>query len=132
MRVVRAQEEQHDRHAEQEFLGRRVLGSVVDLFPHVQVVVCPSIEFKRHSSNVVEHEVRSSHVRDVRQRPGCLLRHARHDVVEDLETHDENEVNRPCSCSNADNKQMSAFMTVKLRVPGHSSVSGTAPTHLWR
>lgn len=96
MRVVRAEEEQHDRDAEQELLGGRVLGSVVDLLPHVQIVVCPSVKFKRHSSNVVEHEVRSSHVRDVRQCPRCLLRHAWHDIVEDLETHDEDEVDCPC------------------------------------
>lgn len=113
MRVVCAEKEQHDRHAEQELLGGCVLGSVVDLFPHVQVVVCPGVKFERDSSNVVEHEVRSSHVRDVRQSPGCLLRHTRHDIVEDLETHDEDEVDCPCPCLDVSNKRMSAFSSTK-------------------
>lgn len=57
MRIVRAEEEQHDRHAKQELLGGCVLGPVVDLLPHVQVVVGPGVKFERHSSDVMEHEV---------------------------------------------------------------------------
>lgn len=57
MRVVRAQQKQHDRHAQQELLGGCVLIPVVDLLPHVQIVVGAGVEFKGHSPHPVEHQV---------------------------------------------------------------------------
>lgn len=97
MRVVRAEEEQHDGDAEEELLGRRVLGSVVDLLPHVQVVVRPAVELEGHTPDVVEHDVGAHHVGDVGQGPGRLLRHAGHDVVDDFEGDNQNEVDGPCT-----------------------------------
>ena len=90
MCVMRAQEEQHDGHAKQEFLGRCVLCAVIDLLPHVQVVVGPPVELEWHAADVVEHDVGTDHVRDVGQCPRRLLRNTGHDVVEDFEAHDEN------------------------------------------
>lgn len=65
IRVVRADEEQHNGHTEEELLGWCVLLAVIDLFPHVQVVVGARVEVKGHTANVVEHEVGSRHVRKV-------------------------------------------------------------------
>lgn len=62
MGVVCAQKEEDDGHAEQKLLGWSVLCAVVDLFPHIQVVVRSCVEFKRYSPNVVEHEVGTKHV----------------------------------------------------------------------
>ena len=90
-----AQQEQDDWHAQQELLGRGVLVAVVDLLPHVQIVVCAGVELERDSSYPVEHEKRPEHVRDVGQRPRCFLGDARDDVVEDLEGDDEDKVDGP-------------------------------------
>ena len=98
MGVVRAQQEQDDWHAEQEFLCRRVLIAIINLFPHVQIVVSPCVEFKRHSSNPVEHQIGSEHVGYVRQRPRDFLSNARYDVEHDLQADDQDEVNCPGSC----------------------------------
>lgn len=95
MGVVRAEEEQHNWHAEQELLGRGVLCAVVDLLPHVEVVEGPAIKLERHPANIMEHYVGAEHVSDVGQGPGCLLRYTRDDVVEDLETSYQDNVDRP-------------------------------------
>lgn len=84
MGVVGAQEEEHDRDAEQEFLGGSVLGPIIDLLPHVQVVIGTPIELEGNSADIVEHDVRAKHVCYVGQCPRGLLRHAGDDVVEDL------------------------------------------------
>lgn len=66
---MRAEEKQHYRHAEKELLGWCVLISVVDLLPHVQVVIGASIEFEWHAADIVEHEIGAEHVGDVGQSP---------------------------------------------------------------
>jgi len=73
------------------------LVSVVDLLPHVQIVVRSRIEFKWDSSDPVEHQIRPEHVRNVRQCPGCLLRNTRDDIVEDLQAGNDDDVNSPCT-----------------------------------
>ena len=80
MRVVRAEQKQHYGHRQKEFLCWSVLVSVVNLFPHVEVVVRSRIEFEGHASDVMEHEVGSGHVCDIGQRPRNLLSHSRHDI----------------------------------------------------
>ena len=82
--IVRAQQEQHDRYTQQEFLCWGVLISIVDLLPHVQVVVGSSIEFKRYSPHPVEHKVRAGHVCDVCEGPRPILGDAGNDVEENL------------------------------------------------
>ena len=97
MRIVSAQEEQDDRYTEQKFLGRRVLSAVIDLLPHVQIIEGPAIKVERDAANVVEHDVRAEHVRDVGQCPGRLLRDARDHVVKDLGARYEDNMNGPGS-----------------------------------
>jgi len=65
MRVVCADEEQQDGDGEKELLGRGVLISAVNLFPHVEVVVRSGVEFERHASHPVKHEEGAEHVGDV-------------------------------------------------------------------
>lgn len=69
MRVMSTQEEKHNWDAEKELFSGGVLVSVIDLFPHVQVIVGSRIKFKRHPSNPMEHEERAKHVGDVGECP---------------------------------------------------------------
>ena len=85
---MRADQEQANRTRQQELLRRRVLVLVVDLLPHVEVVVGAGVELEGDAAHVVEHEVGGEHVGGVGQRPGGLLRDAGDDVVEDFEEED--------------------------------------------
>lgn len=69
MGIMCAEKKQDDRDTEEKFLCRCVLIAVVNLLPHVQVVVGTRIELKGDPLNIVEHEVRSKHVGYVGQRP---------------------------------------------------------------
>ena len=69
---MRAHKKQRHWHPEQKFFGRGVLGSVIDLFPEVQVVVGAGVEFEGHAAHVVEHEVGERHVGEVCEGPGGL------------------------------------------------------------
>ena len=69
MCVVCAQKEEDYRHTQEELLRRSVLIPIVDLLPHVQIVVSPSVEFEGDASDPVEHQVRTKHVDNVDQRP---------------------------------------------------------------
>ncbi|KAJ8105866.1 hypothetical protein OPT61_g9921 [Boeremia exigua] len=85
-------------HEEEELLGGGVLVAVVDLLPHVEVVVGARVEVKGDAADVVEHEVGAGHVGQVDQGPGRLLRHPRDDVEEDLADEDEHKVDCPGAC----------------------------------
>lgn len=100
MGIMRTQEEEYDGNAEQEFLGRCVLCAVVDLLPHIQVVVSAAVEVEWHATDVVEHDIRAEHVGYVGQRPGSLLGDTRYHVPEDLQRNDQNNVDSPRSCDN--------------------------------
>ena len=73
MGVMGGHQEKKNWHHKQKLLSRRVLVAVVDLLPHVQIIISSGVEIKRHTAHVVEHEVRSKHVRDVGQGPGRFL-----------------------------------------------------------
>lgn len=90
-----ANQEQHNWYAEQELFCGRVLVAIVNLLPHVEVVKGSGIEVEGDSAHVVEHEVRSRHVGEVDQGPRCFLRHAGHDVEQDLAEEDEDDVDGP-------------------------------------
>ena len=92
-----AEEKQHNRHAEQKLLGRGVLCAVVDLLPHIEVVKGSAVEFERHTTDIVEHDVRAEHVGNVGQGPGRFLRDARDDIVEDLKASYQDDMDGPCS-----------------------------------
>lgn len=95
MRVVRADQEETYGHREQEFLRRCVLVAVVDLLPHVQVVVGTSVELERDAADVMEHEVAAEHVRNVGHGPRGLLGYRGDDVVDDLEQQNDDDVDHP-------------------------------------
>lgn len=88
MGIVCAEKKKDDRDTEEKLLRRCVLIAIVDLLPHIQVVIGARIEFERNPLNVVEHEVRSEHVGYVGQRPGCFLRDTGDDVVKYFENGD--------------------------------------------
>ena len=73
MRIMRADEEQYDWNTQEEFLRRRVLISIVNLLPEVEIVVGPGIEFEGYTSNPMKHNVGSGHICDIGQRPRCFL-----------------------------------------------------------
>lgn len=85
MSVVRAQEKEYDGNAEQEFLGRCILCAVVDLLPHIQVIIGATVEIERYATNVVKHNVRAEHVGYVCQGPGSFLRDTRDHIPENLQ-----------------------------------------------
>ena len=95
MCVVCADEEQTDRHGKQEFLRWRILVLVVNLLPHVEVVVGSGVELEGYPAHVVEHEIAAEHVGGVDEGPGRLLRDGGDDVVEDLEEEDDDDVDQP-------------------------------------
>ena len=97
MGIMRAQQEQRHWHHQQELFRGCVLVSVVDLLPHVEIVVGARVELEGHAPHIVEHKVRPDHVGYVRQGPGDLLGDAGDDVEEDLEGEDEDGVDRPCA-----------------------------------
>lgn len=57
MGIMSAEKEKNDWNAEEELLRWRVLVAIVDLFPHVQIVVGTGVELKRYSSDPVKHQV---------------------------------------------------------------------------
>jgi hypothetical protein len=96
--IVGTDQEETDGHAEEVFFGWRVLVAIVNLLPHVQVVVGACIEVEGDTAHPVEHEIGAAHVRDVGHSPGEFLGDARPDVVEDLEADDEDGMDEPCAC----------------------------------
>ena len=69
MGVVGAEEEKYNGHTKQELLGRGILVAIVDLLPHIEIVVSTGIEFEWDAPHPVEHEERAEHVADVGKRP---------------------------------------------------------------
>lgn len=95
MRVVRAQQEQHDRDAQQKLFRWRILVPIIDLLPHVEVIVGAGVELEWHATDPVEHQVGTEHVGYVGECPGGLLRYAWHYVEEDFEAADYYDVDGP-------------------------------------
>ena len=67
--IMGAEEEEADGHAEQELLRRRVLVTVIDLLPHIEIIVSTGIEFEWDAPHPVEHEERAKHVADIGEGP---------------------------------------------------------------
>lgn len=57
MGVVRAKQEEHNRDAEKELLGWSILGSIVDLLPHIEVVKGATVELEGDAADVMKHDV---------------------------------------------------------------------------
>ena len=118
MSVMCAEQEQYDRDRKEEFFGWRVLVPIIDLLPHVEVVVGTRVKVKWDASYVVEHEVRAKHVADIRKRPGGLLRYTRYDVPKDLQSYDEDDVNGPSSCEDRQSASSSEIVRWRCLVRG--------------
>lgn len=99
MGIVRRHKEENDRYRQEKLLGRCILIAIVNLFPHIEVVIGSSVEIERHAAYPMEHDIATSHVGDVCKCPGGFLCDAGDNVVEDLEADDEDEMNCPSSCS---------------------------------
>lgn len=57
MSVMGADKKQKYGNHEKKLLGRRVLISVINLFPHVEIIVGSSVEFERYATNPVKHDI---------------------------------------------------------------------------
>jgi hypothetical protein len=90
MRVMCAEKEQNDWDTEEKFLRGCVLGPIINLFPHVQIIVRPSVELEWHSSDPVKHEERSKHIGDIRHGPRRLLGHSGDYIKENLQSSNQN------------------------------------------
>lgn len=101
MSVVSADEEEDDRHAKQELFRRGILISVVDLLPHVEIVISAGIELEGNSAHPVEHDECDKHIGDVGERPRCLLRHPGDDIIEDLQRSNQDKMDRPSAYFNS-------------------------------
>lgn len=66
---MRAEQEEADGHAEEEFLRRGILVTVVDLLPHVEIIVGTGVELERNAPHPVEHDEGAEHVADVGEGP---------------------------------------------------------------
>lgn len=74
----RKKNSQYYRHCQQKFLCRCVLVTIIDLFPHVQVIVRPRVKLERNALNPVKHKVRAlRHPRHTRQYPYSSTKHRR-------------------------------------------------------
>lgn len=98
MRVMRGHQEQHYWNRKQILLRWRELVSIVDLLPHVKIVVGPRVKVKRDAADPVKHQVGSCDVGQVGEGPGGFLGDAGDDVVEDLEAEYEDRVDEPGAC----------------------------------
>lgn len=67
--VMGAEEEEHNGHTEQELLGRCVLVSIVDLLPHVEIIIGASVELEGDAPHPVKHKEGAEHIADVGQGP---------------------------------------------------------------
>jgi len=94
---MRANQKEYDWHRQKVLLGRRVLVTVIDLLPHVEIVICTRVEVEGYTAHPVEHEVGAGHVCEVCEGPGGLLRYARDDIIDNLQAEYENWVDEPSS-----------------------------------
>jgi hypothetical protein len=60
--IMSAEKEKDNGDTEQEFLGWGILSSIVDLLPHIQIVVRARIKLEGHPSYPMKHEERAKHV----------------------------------------------------------------------
>ena len=118
MSVMCANQKQKDRNNHQKLFGRRILISIVDLLPQIQIVVRARIELKRYSAYPMEHDVWSKHVRDICEGPGSLLGGPWDDVVEYLEADNDDEVDTPCAY---ETKLISREFTRRCQMEGRAA-----------
>lgn len=69
MREMGTEQEHQNGNHKKEFLCRCILIPIIDLLPHVQIVVGSSVELKGDASDPVEHQERGAHVGNVDEGP---------------------------------------------------------------
>ena len=57
MGVVSTDEKEADRNCEEPLLRRSILVTIIDLLPHVEIVIGAGIEVKGYAAHPVEHDV---------------------------------------------------------------------------
>jgi len=67
--IMSAEKKENNGYAEEELLCRRILISIVDLLPHVEIIVSTGVEFEWNTPHPVEHDKRAEHVADVGESP---------------------------------------------------------------
>lgn len=97
MRVMGAEQEEPNWDTQKKLLCWRVLSTIINLLPHVEVVKGAAVELERHAADIMEHDVGADHVGHVGECPRCLLRDTGNNIIEDLEARDQNKMDGPCS-----------------------------------
>lgn len=92
---MRAEQKKQNRHYQQKLFRRCILIPVVDLLPHVQVVVGAGVELEGYTLHPMEHQVGAEHVGHVRERPRGFLGDAGKGVEEDFESDYEDYMDCP-------------------------------------
>lgn len=69
MGVMCTEEEEHDGDTEQELLRGCILIPIVDLLPHVEIIVSTGVEFEWDAPHPVEHDEGTEHIADVGKGP---------------------------------------------------------------
>ena len=69
MCVMCAEEKQKDGNAKEKLLRWRILVPIVDLLPHIKIVVGTGIELKGDAPHPVKHKEGAEHVSDVGEGP---------------------------------------------------------------
>ena len=67
--IMSAEKEEHDWYAEQKLLRRRILITIVNLLPHVEIIIGTGVEFKWNAPHPVEHDEGSEHVANIGEGP---------------------------------------------------------------
>lgn len=136
---------QPDRHCEKPFFSGSILGSLVNLFPQCQIVVCSAMQIgvEWNASDAMKHYIgnlfgtsvipkvgdRALHahqkVSKVHNRPACLLRHTRQYVNNDFRSQSQHRVNNPGTCRALATSRDALFDAYLSHLPSQNSGSCT-------
>jgi hypothetical protein len=94
--IVSRYQKQANWHKHQKLLCWSVLISIIDLFPHGQIIKRTSIELERRTFNLVEHDVRADIIRQVGQRPFPIIIDYADEIERKFQKHNYNDMNDPC------------------------------------
>lgn len=72
-RIMCTDKKQYDGHENEKFAGWGVEHTVVDLFPHREIVVSATIEVERSTLHEMEHDVGAYHICGIGEGPGPLV-----------------------------------------------------------
>lgn len=93
--VVCAYQEKRYRHKHQELFRGRVLVAIIDLLPHGKIIVGAQVELKGRSFDLMEHDIRSDIVSQIRECPTPVIVEHQNKVEEHLQYNNQNNVDDP-------------------------------------